>query len=156
MQWVEIQNQTDVMIDLTGYSLGAGTTDFMRTRLALPMTIAPRGCIVVGGPLSSEANGYPSFDLDQDLSPDLGMGGEYAEGIGLFASSASAIGPTSRPIDVVVYNGQTSLLRGPDGQIATVWPGSVPGGSIKRMTDGGVWAKSSAPSPGNCEVLNLN
>jgi hypothetical protein len=33
-----------------------------------------------------------------------------------------------------------------------VWPGSAPGGSLKRMTDN-VWAKSNTPTPGVCEIL---
>jgi hypothetical protein len=156
LQWIEIANTSNVSIDLSGYSIGAGTTDFMRTRLSLPMTIGPRSCIVVGGPQSSPANYDPIFTVAQDLSPDLGMGGERAEGIGLFATGPAGIGPTSRPIDVVVYNGQNMTLRGPDGEIATVWQGTQPGRSLKRQSDT-FWSQStffSPPSPGNCEIIN--
>jgi hypothetical protein len=159
LQWVEIANETDVAIDLSGYSVGAGTTDFMRTRLALPMMIPARGCIVVGGPESSPANYSPTFDLTEDLSPNLDLANTQAAGVGLFGTTIGTMSPTMRPIDAVVYSGAittaaaNTTLRGTDGQLAPVWPGSAPGGSLRRVTDT-VWAKSSTPTPGNCEVLN--
>lgn len=154
LQWIEIANQTDSAIDLSKYSLGAGTTNFTTTKVALPMMIPARGCIVVGGPDSNPVNHLPFIDLKLDLVPDLGNGGMQAEGLALFASSMADIS-TSRPLDVLVYAGSNSNLRGPDGQIAPVWPGSDPGGSLRRITDK-VWAKSSAPTPGNCEVLGAH
>ncbi len=154
-QWIEIANQSNVAIDLSGYSIGAGTTDFMRTRLGLPMMIPARGCIVVGGPESGPANHSPIFNLNEDLAPDLDLGGNQAAGIGLFAATAGSLTPAMRPIDVLVYAGENTTLKGPDGQIAPVWPGASPGQSLRRVTDS-VWAKSSAPNPGFCEVLNAH
>ena len=151
LQWVEFANTSDVELDLSNYTVGAGSADFMRTRLALPMKIPARGCIVVGGPVSTFANHYPQFSLAADFSPDLGTGMQQAAGIGIF--NTVGMGPTARPVDAVVYGGgANAALRGSDGQLAPVWPGSAPGGSIKRMTEN-AWAKSMAPSPGNCEVL---
>jgi hypothetical protein len=153
LQWVEIANQSNVAIDLSGYSVGAGTTDFMRTRLALPMTIPARGCIVVGGTESSPANYTPYLDLSEDFSPDLSLGLDQAAGIGIFATASMS--STARPIDSIVYGGPNASLRGPDGQIAPVWPGSTPGGSLRRVTPS-IWAKSSVPTPGICEVLDAH
>jgi len=152
LQWIEIANQADVPLDLSTYSIGAGTHDFMTTRLALPITIPARGCIVVGGPVSSPANYLPSFALAQDLSPNLGFGGATAAGIGLFASTVEGMSATLRPIDVLVYAGENTQLLGPDGQLAPVWPGAALGGSLRRINDT-VWARSSVPTPGTCEVL---
>ncbi len=56
--------------------------------------------------------------------------------------------PTARPVDAVVYGGSNATLRGPDGQIAPVWPGSSAGGSLRRVT-GGIWAKSATADPGS-------
>ena len=154
MQWIEIANASDRPLDLSGYSIGAGSADFLRTRLGLPMTIPARGCIVVGGPESSPANYLPNFAVSTDLSPDLSLGTDQAAGIGLFAATPSAMTNTVRPVDVLVYGGLNQQLQGPDGQIAPVWPGSTPGGSLKRVTNG-VWTKSATPTPGNCEVLNV-
>ncbi|HWU89966.1 MAG TPA: hypothetical protein VN253_22040, partial [Kofleriaceae bacterium] len=155
MQWIEIANQTDAPIDLSKYSLGAGTTDFMTTRVALPMMIPARGCVVVGGPDSNAVNHLPAINLAVDLTPDLGIGGTQAQGIGLFATPMSSLDPSSRPLDTVVYAGPNSSLRGPDGQIAPVWPGAEPGGSLRRVNDS-VWSRSSIPTPGTCEVLDAH
>jgi hypothetical protein len=154
LQWIEIANQTGEAIDLSKYSLGAGTTDFMTTKVALPMSIPAGGCVVVGGPDSNGANAYPYIDLGVDLEPNLGNAGTLAEGIALFASPMTSIDPTSRPLDVLVYGGSNNSLRGSDGQIAPVWPGSDPGGSLRRVTNK-IWAKS-APTPRNCEVLGAH
>ena len=153
LQWIEIANQADVALDLSTYSIGAGTGDFMTTRLALPMTIPARGCIVVGGIESSPANHSPVFALSADLEPDLGLGTVQAVGVGLFTSLGMS--STARPVDAVVYGATNTTLRGPDGELAPVWQGSAPGGSIKRMT-GSVWVKSAAPTPGVCEILGAN
>ena len=153
VQWVELANQSDVAIDLSGYSLGAGTADLLNTRLGLPMMIPAKGCIVVGGPVSGPANYSPKFDLAQDLEPNLSTGGAKAAGIGIFSTSVAGMNPALRPLDLVVYNGESTSLRGPDGQIAPIWPGSTAGGSLRRMTNN-VWARSSSPTPGNCEILN--
>jgi hypothetical protein len=150
LQWIELANLADVPLDLSRYSLGAGINDYMTTRFPLPMTIPARGCIVVGGPVSSPANYFPTFAVNGDLHPNLDLGTEQAAGIGVFA--ADGMSPTARPVDAVVYGGINRSLRGPDGELAPVWPGSPLGGSIKRAAEG-VWAKATTPTPGNCEVL---
>jgi len=156
LQWVELANQTDTAIDLSGYSIGAGSSDFMRTQLSLQqVTIPARGCVVVGGPESAPANYMPSFSLAQPLSPALLTGNDGPAGIALFTTSSMS--PTARPIDALVYANTTmpSALQGPDGQIAPVWQGATPGGSLRRVS-GSVWAQSSLPTPGTCEVLNAH
>jgi hypothetical protein len=105
--------------------------------------------------VSSPENYMPSFARAEDLSPNLGLGGEQAAGIGLFASTVEGMNATLRPIDVLAYAGQNIKLLGPDGQLAPVWPGAAPGGSLRRMNDT-VWAKSSLPTPGTCEVLDAH
>ncbi len=153
LQWIEIANQTDVPLDLSDYSIGAGTQDFMTTRLSLPTVIPAHGCIVVGGPESRPANHSPSFALAQDLSPDLAVGGTQAAGVALFANPVAGMNPNVRPLDVLVYDGENRHLRGPDGEIAPVWPGSGSGGSLRRKSTN-AWAPSWNPNPGTCEVLN--
>jgi hypothetical protein len=153
LQWIEIANQTDIPLDLSGYSIGAGTQDFMTTRLGLPTVIPARGCIVVGGPESRLANHSPSFAVAEDLSPDLAIGGTQAAGVALFATPVASMNPNLRPLDVLVYDGENRTLRGPDGEIAPVWPGSGSGGSLRRKSTN-TWAPSWSPNPGTCEVLN--
>jgi hypothetical protein len=154
-QWIELANQTNKPINLSQYSIGAGKTDYMRTRVELPMYIQPGSCVVVGGPLSDESNHYPYFDLATTLTPSLGLGGAQANGVALFASPMASLNPTSRPIDTVVYGGSNTTLNGPDGQLAPVWPAAMPGGSLVRVA-GNVWAKTSTPNPGNCVVYGAH
>lgn len=153
LQWVELANTSNVAIDLSSYSLGGGTADFMQTRLPLSGTLPAHGCIVVGGPESSPANHNPFLDLARNFSPNLSLATSQAAGLGVFTTAGMS--PTARPIDAVVYGGPNASLRGPDGQIAPVWPGSAPGGSLRRITNS-IWAKSSAPTPGICEVLDAH
>jgi hypothetical protein len=155
LQWIELANQSEMPIDLSRYSLGAGASDFLRTRVGMPLTIPPRGCVVIGGPLSAPANGNPAFDLAQDLAPDLGTGGDAAAGVALFGGAPAAISGTARPLDAIVYAGQNLTLRGPDGELAPVWPGALPGGSLRRLTET-VWTRSGTPTPGSCEVLDAH
>jgi hypothetical protein len=153
LQWIEIANQTNIPLDLSGYSIGAGTTDFMTTRLGLPTVIPAGGCIVVGGPESRPANHSPNLDLAEDLTPDLSIGGSHAAGVALFATPVTGMNPNLRPLDVLVYDGENRNLRGPDGELAPVWPGSGSGGSLRRKSSN-AWAPSWYPNPGTCEVLN--
>jgi hypothetical protein len=157
LQWVEIANLSDTALDLSGYSIGAGTESFMTTQVALPMMIPARGCIVVGGPESVPANYMPTLALNQDFTPDLDLGITNVAGVGLFSTTVQGMSPTLRPIDVLVYGDETTenrSLRGPDGQIAPVWQGSPAGGSIRRV-NGTIWTPSATPTPGVCEVLNV-
>jgi hypothetical protein len=153
LQWIELANEADVPLDLSPYSLGAGTDDFMTTHLALPTTIPAHGCIVVGGPTSSTENYLPSFALAEALSPNLGAGGARAAGVALFASTVEGLSAALRPLDALVYAGENTTLIGPDGQLAPVWPGAALGGSLYRVNDT-VWARSSLPTPGTCEVFD--
>jgi len=150
LQWVELANVANVPLNMSGFSLGAGMTDYMRTRLALPITIPVGGCVVVGGPKSTFTNYYPSYALAADLEPNLDLGLDQAAGVGLFPTATMSA--ASIPLDAVVYGGMNKSLRGPDGQLAPVWPATSPGGSLKRLTDS-VWTKTSRPTPGVCEVL---
>lgn len=150
LQWIELANMADVPLDLSKYSIGAGMSDYMRTNLALPMSIPAKGCIVVGGPVSSAANYYPSFALGADLEPNLEIGGGQAAGVGLFVTAGMS--SVARPVDAVVYGGANRSLRGPDGELAPLWPEPAPGGSLKRVAEG-AWTTSNLPTPGNCEVL---
>lgn len=153
LQWIELANVSDVPLSLSGYSLGAGSSDYLRTRLALPLTIPARGCVVVGGPTSSPVNYYPLYALTADLDPNLGLGLEQAAGVGLFDTMIPTA--STLPIDTVVYGGMNEALRGPDGELAPVWPASASGGSLERVNDT-VWTRSSQPTPGVCEVLHAS
>jgi hypothetical protein len=158
-QWVEIANDSNITLDLSSYTLGAGNASFMETQLPLSGTIPAHGCIVVGGPQSNASNGSPSFALTKDFEPDLDAGMAKAAGIGLFATGTSGMTPTLRGIDVVVYGAagvENTSLRDRDGQLAAVWAGAAAGNSLRRVNDT-IWQPTTDPldvRPGTCEVLN--
>lgn len=150
LEWVELHNTSGATIDLSGYSIGAGGSDYTYSVYQLTGTIAPGGCRVVGGPVSSAANGAPLFGQATDFSPDIQNSGTVADGVALFGVPASAITPSTVPIDAVIYgveNGNGLLDE-------TGLPGAVDvenapeGGSIERTASG--WRTRSAPDPNRC------
>lgn len=152
LQWIELANRTDEAIDLASYSIGAGQADYLATRIDLPLSIAPHGCVVIGGPISSPDNHSPTLALATAFSPALGLGGAQASGVALFAVPAAQLTSSTTPVDAVVHSGTNASLRGPDGELAPAWPSAPAGGSLRRVTSSG-WATTSAPTPGACEVL---
>ena len=153
LEWVELFNDSDDPIDLSGYSLAWGGTSWTNGRMQLSGTIAAGGCFVVGGPDSNATNGNPAFDLVQRFTPNIQNGGAEADGVGLFAMAATAIQGNSTPIDAVLYGGpvNSNNLIGPAGTPAPVdMPTAVNGPSIERVGD--VWVAGQQFTPGVCRV----
>jgi large repetitive protein len=150
-EWIELYNGSYAEIDLSGYSLGAGGTDYTYTQVQLSGTLGVGECFVVGGPDSVASNGSPVYDLVSNINPDLQNSGSTADGVALFDMVESAVGASTVPIDAVVYgttNG--SGLLGPSGSAAVVDVGDAPSDqSIERLPDG-LWQIQAAPSPNDC------
>jgi len=149
LEWIELANDGELPVDLGGMSLGWGGATYTSGRQALEGTIEPGGRFVVGGPLASEANASPRFDLAVDLESDLQNGGATADGVALFDVPAEELLPETIPVSVVLY-GETneSGLLDPNGAIAKVDVADAPAGSsIERGSDG-VWRVQPAPTPG--------
>ncbi len=147
LEWVEIYNGTNQAVDLSGYSLGNGGTDYTYSRVQLAGVLQPGGCFVVGGPTSSAASWNPVYDQAFNFNPDLQNSGTTADGVALFAVPAAQITASSVPIDAVIYGTtNSSNLLDESGQ-----PGNVDVGnsgsnrSIERDADG--WQVQSTPSP---------
>jgi hypothetical protein len=100
-QWVEISNLTDAAIDLSGYSLGAGQSDYLTTRVQLGFTLPPRGCAVVGGALLGPAQ--PPYDQVAHFQPNLGLGDTGANGVALFDVKVDRMTAQTLPFDTLVY-----------------------------------------------------
>lgn len=149
-QWVEIANLSDLPIDLSGYSLGAGKDDYTRTRVQLNAAVQPRGCIVVGGPELTHT-GQPAYDQSIDFAPTLGLGGSTASGIGLFDMPADRITAQTLPYDALVYGEDNNVLRGPAGDVLPVIALPPLNGTFFRM-DGERWATQPGATPRICEV----
>jgi hypothetical protein len=157
-QWVEISNLTDETIDLSGYSLGAGHSDYTTTRVqlgaqpeSLPqgLMLPPRGCVVVGGPLLAPLQ--PAYDQPVRFDPNLPVDAGGAYGIALFNARADQITAQTLPYDTLVYGAASSDLRSPTGQAAPVVPSAPANWSYVRTAET-EWQLQAAPTPKICEV----
>jgi hypothetical protein len=160
-EWVEIYNGTNDSIDLSGYALAWGGTDYKYGQLQLTGTLEKGGCFVVGGPTADPTK--PAYDQAMDFNPDIQNSGtaaaEPGDGVALFKGLASAIksGALTVPVDAVVYGkNNTSGLLGPDGNpvpVTALGP-VVNGQSIERHAGG--WAAQATPTLKNCQALFAN
>ena len=150
-EWIEIHNTGNTFVDLSQYSVAVGGADWTAGQVLLSGTIAPQGCVVVGGPTSDVDNGAPVFDVAADFTPDLGDGGATASGVALFFGTS--VGALDNPIDAVVYgDANANMLRAEDGMPkADLSPTPGVGESLVRTSAASdTFALDSTPSPGNC------
>jgi endonuclease I len=149
LEWVELHNAGSTTVDLSGYSLGYGGTDYTYGLLQLAGSIAPGGTFVVGGPTSGSSNSNPSFNIAADFNPDIQNSGSTADGVALFDVLASQVGTTTVPVDAVLYgstnsNGlidETGVANAPEVGDASA------GSSIERIDLAGGWQIQSSPTP---------
>jgi hypothetical protein len=150
LEWVRLYNPCAAAIDLSGYSLGYGGTDYTYGTLDLSGSIGAADCAVIGGPTSSAANGSPSLDLAVDFNPDVQNSGPTADAVALFAGPAASIAGAT-PIDAVIYGAANdNALIDATGVAAVPHVGDAPEGSvIVRTSLGATWA-IDLPAPGLC------
>ena len=137
-------------MDLSGYSLGWGGTDYTYGTAQLSGIIPGCTVWVVGGPLADAENGNPNYDLVINFDPDIQNSGATADGVALFDVEASQITPVTVPIDVVIYGGSnTNNLMDETGAAGAVDVGDAPEGeSIMRTSWEGNWIMNDTPHPG--------
>jgi hypothetical protein len=149
-QWIKLSNGSGVAIDLSGYSLGAGSASYVETTVSLSGTLAPGACFVVGGPESSAADGSPHYAEVARFAPPIPHAGvDSASGVALFDRAMAQA--STLPLDAVVFGGRNAggLVR-PDGSVATPDAADVLGGhSLVRMANG--WRDANAPTPNDCK-----
>jgi beta-lactamase superfamily II metal-dependent hydrolase len=148
-EWVELFNPTTETIDLSGFSLGNGGSNYTSSTVQLSGSLAPGATFVVGGPTSDGTNGGPTYDQTVNFSPDFQNSGTDGDGVALFAVAASAITSSTVPIDAVVYgsNNNNSLID-ETGSANGPEVGDAPGGSSIERTDlDGTWQIQSDPTP---------
>ncbi len=155
LEWVEIYNNDTVAVDLAGFSLGSGGSDYTTSTLQLSGTIAPGATFVVGGPTSNATNGNPVLDLAANFNPDLQNSGTSGDGVALFNLPATAVTAVTVPIDAVVYgpNNNSSLIDESGAANAPEVGDAPSGSSIERLDLAGNWQIQSAPTP-NATPLN--
>jgi hypothetical protein len=148
-EWIELVNESDVPIELGGFSLGWGGSNYLSGTQALAGVIAPGDVFVVGGPLSEAANANPVFDLAVDLEADLQNGGATADGVALFDVPVEELLAETVPLDAVLYGeSNDSGLLGPLGVPAAVDVADAPGGSSVERGADGIWRVKELPTPG--------
>ncbi len=153
LEWVELLNDSGADLDLSGWSVGGGGSDWTYSQLQLSGLMPAGACWVVGGPDSNADNGDPAFDLAEDFEPDLQNSGSTADGVALFDVPASQVNASTVPVDAVVYGGSNSSgLIGPDGATAPVGVGDAGSGSSIELGADGQWAVQAAPTPGDCSA----
>jgi hypothetical protein len=153
-QWIEVANIGDAPIDLSRFSIGAGSSSYGVTRVALgDRMLPPAGCLVVGGPfnLPVEDPGSLLFVRPVELSPLLATGDVAAAGVGLFDAPIGMVAPGALPFDAVVYGAaNTNQLPAGGGGIAVPVPGAPTGASLERTANG--WTVQHTPTPGICRL----
>ncbi len=152
-EWVEFYNGTSEDIDLSGYSLGYGGSDYTYGVVQLSGIIQAGQTFVVGGPATTTVNRIPVYDQIFNFDPDLqnsdNSGNGNGDGVALFAAPASDITPNTRPIDAVIYGAnnndglidETGLANQPDVGDAVI------GESIERTDLAGAWQVQPNPTP---------
>ncbi len=151
-EWVMLQNTSIVPVDLSKWSLGAGTSAWTYTVAQLAGSVAPGACFVVGGPSSSATNGSPVLSQPFRFAPNLPNGSASYAGVALFNIAAESLAASSLPADAVVFGSGNTTLKGSDGSIrASDSAGAAPGRSLRKISATS-WSAQS-PTPSVCPAL---
>ena len=151
-EWVKLYNGTYESVNLSGYSLGYGGSDYTWGTFQLEGSVAAGECFVVGGPTSDDTNHRPALDQASEFQPNIQNGGEAADGLALFALRADQITAESVPVDALVYGPvNSSSLIGADGEPVAVPHTDVPwnGNSLVR-TGVTTWGYNETPNDRGC------
>lgn len=152
-EWVNLYNTTNTDIDLTGYKLAWGGSNYTNSsnQVTLSGTIFAKSCFLIGGPGADSENGNPaSFDQDFNFSNTLQNSGNDADGVALF--DTGTITSSTKPIFAVLYGGanNNNLLDESEAAVGDVDVDDAdPGSSIRRKTDG-TWEIITTPTPNAC------
>ncbi|MCP3978673.1 MAG: lamin tail domain-containing protein, partial [bacterium] len=148
-EWVELFNSSTSSVDLSGFCLGGGGTDYTYSSAQLSGSIASGATFVVGGPTSSATNANPSFDLLANFNQDLQNSGSTGDGVALFDVACAQVNGSTVPVDAVVYGpNNNSGLIDETGSANAPEVGDAPANSsIERVDLGGTWTIQGSPTP---------
>jgi len=151
LQWVKLHNRGYLPIDLAGYRLKAGQSNYNLVSVELTGSIPAGGCVVIGGPLQSDLNSEPLFSQVENFSPDLPLAGAQAAGFAVFDGGASLVGGIETPVDAMLVGaGNDARLLGPDAEIAAPHCGAPLPGMSSLRTGPGTCVQASM-QPRACE-----
>lgn len=136
-EWVKLYNGTSSPIDLSGYSLGYGGSDYTYGNAALSGIIHAWSCFLLGGG-AAEA---PNMDQVYNYDPDIQNSGPTADGVALFESG------NSTPVSAVIYGGSNdNSLEDENGLIPAPHVGDALSGQSIALTESG-WVIRPIPTP---------
>jgi hypothetical protein len=150
-EWVQIYNAHTSDVDLGGYSLGWGGTDYTYGGVDLVGIIPAGGCFIVGGPLTDAENGNPTYDQAANLTPDLQNSGNPGDGIALFDVPVASVTAGTCPIDAVIYgNNNSSGLMDESCSAGSVDVGDTSAGGGLLKDGPSSWTTVSQVDPSIC------
>ncbi len=145
-QWVEINNETTSIVDLSDYQLEWGRNSLANS-ITLTGFLNPNSTFVIGGPTSDGNNSSPIYNQIFDFNPNLGDGGHplFEDALALVEISTSTV------MHIVVYGGDgfPVLFTDEQGTAATAVDDSslVQGDSLEYLgTD--TWQVQTTATPG--------
>jgi hypothetical protein len=153
LQWVQLYNPCDRVIDVSTYTIAYAGEDWATWFKPLLGSVAPGMCYVVGGPEASPVNGDPDIDFADDFSPGLFRDDLLGGGVALFELPPEQITIRTVPLDAVIYgpNNDSGLM---DASGAVPGDAHVPhpveGGSIQRTSLADTWEVAATPGPDAC------
>ena len=154
-EWIELVNTGPNAVDLTGYTIGAGGTDYTYSVTPLSGTIGACETFVIGVNSVPE-NQSPQIDLVLDFAPDLQNGGTTADGVALFGPGADPA--LDCPLDTLLYGfDNTSGLIDESCAVQAPDLGPVPAGaSIQRTSLAGNWLATGVPQPNQFFLMDFD
>jgi len=118
LQWIKLHNRSSLAIDLNGYRLQAGQSNYDLVSVELVGMIPAGGCVVIGGPTQSGANSEPIFSQLSNFTPDLPHAGTQAAGFAVFDGTASPVDGVLTPVDTMLVGANNDAkLLGVDAEI---------------------------------------
>ncbi len=145
-EWVEILNTGDLPVDLTGYIIAYGGTDYGYGYATLAGVVESCETFVIGGPSADAENGNPVFDQVFNFDPDIQNSGTTADGVALFAPGADVL--VDCPLDAVIYGTEnTNGLLNADCVAGPPDVGDASQDSLERMSQEGNWLIQPDPQP---------
>jgi hypothetical protein len=145
-QWVEINNGTTSIVDLSDYQLEWGRNS-LADSITLTGLLAPDSTFVIGGPTSDLNNGNPIYDQIFDFNPNLGDGGHpgFEDALALVQISTSTV------MHIVVYGGNGFAVPFTDEQgspATAVDDSSLGQGDSLEYLGTNTWQVQTTATPG--------
>jgi len=148
-QWVKLHNRTSLPIDLSGYELKAGTSNYELVKLQLAGSLPPGSCALVGGPRQSSPTDPPYWQA-VNFTPDLPHVTTGGTGFAVFDRYTAPIDATPTPVDtMLIGSSNDARLLGPDAEIVSPYC-ATPSTSLSAVRTAPDSCVAATPQPSVC------